>query len=278
MWARCSDDCCDNFICKPLVADLDGPLMSSDLQIRDLTVGFPGRTLFRAPDMDIPAGTILAVLGANGSGKSSFVKALLGVLSPMSGEVIWPHQKPHPVAYLAQRTEFDQLFPLRVRDLIAMGKWRGTRFWSRRSWAHSDELLDAAERVGLQGVLTEPMQILSGGQLQRALFARVIMQDAPFVVLDEPFTAIDEKTERMLQELILEWREQGRTVVLAIHDLSAVLRHCDAALLLGEGRARFGAPGDVLTAQNLIDQGYLSRDRAAWIVDHQVSLGLQRSA
>ena len=88
MWARCSDDCCDNFICKPLVADLDGPLMSSDLQIRDLTVGFPGRTLFRAPDMDIPAGTILAVLGANGSGKSSFVKALLGVLSPMSGEVI----------------------------------------------------------------------------------------------------------------------------------------------------------------------------------------------
>ena len=104
------------------------------------------------------------------------------------------------------------------------------------------------------------------------------MQDAPFVVLDEPFTAIDEKTERMLQELILEWREQGRTVVLAIHDLSAVFQHCDAALLLGEGRATFGAPGEVLTAQNLIDQGYLSRDRAAWIVDHQVSLGLQRSA
>ena len=99
------------------------------------------------------------------------------------------------------------------------------------------------------------MHILSGGQLQRALFARVIMQDAPFVVLDEPFTAIDEKTERMLQELILEWREQGRTVVLAIHDLSAVLRHCDAALLLGEGRATFGVPGEVLTAQNLIDQG-----------------------
>ena len=82
-----------------------------------------------------------------------------------------------------------------------MGKWRGTRFWSRRSWAHSDELLDAAERVDLQGVLNEPMHILSGGQLQRALFARVIMQDAPFVVLDEPFTAIDEKTERMLQDL-----------------------------------------------------------------------------
>jgi zinc/manganese transport system ATP-binding protein len=69
--------------------------------------------------MDVPAGTTLAVLGANGSGKSSFIKALLGVLSPLSGEVIWPHQKSHAIAYLAQRTEFDQLFPLRVRDLIA---------------------------------------------------------------------------------------------------------------------------------------------------------------
>ena len=252
--------------------------MSSDLHIRDLTVGLPGRTLFRAPDMDIPAGTMLAVLGANGSGKSTFIKALLGVVSPLSGKFIWPHQNPHAIAYLGQRTEFDQLFPLRVRDLIAMGKWRGARFWSRRSWAHSDELLDAAKRVDLEGVLNEPMHILSGGQLQRALFARVIMQDAPFVVLDEPFAAIDQKTERLLQELILEWREEGRTVVLAVHDLSIVLRHCDAALLLGEDRATYGAPGEVLTTQNLIDQGYLSRDRAAWIVDHQVPLGLQRSA
>lgn len=278
MWARCSDDWRDNFIGKPLVADLGGPLMSGDLQIRDLTVGFPGRTLFRAPDMDIPAGTMLAVLGANGSGKSTFIKALLGVLSPLSGEVIWPHQKPHAIAYLGQKTEFDQLFPLRVRDLIAMGKWRGTRFWSPRSWAHSDELLNAAKRVDLQGVLNEPMHTLSGGQLQRALFARVIMQDAPVVVLDEPFTAIDQKTERVLRELILGWREEGRTVVLAIHDLSAVLQDCDAALLLGGGRATFGVPEEVLTTQNLIDQGYLSRDRAAWIVDHQVRCGLKRSA
>ena len=278
MWARCSDDWRDNFIGKPLVTDLGGPLMSGDLQIRDLTVGFPGRTLFRAPDMDIPAGTTLAVLGANGSGKSTFIKALLGVLSPLSGEVIWPHQKPHAIAYLGQKTEFDQLFPLRVRDLIAMGKWRGTGFWSPRSWAHSDELLNAAKRVDLQGVLNEPMHTLSGGQLQRALFARVIMQDAPVVVLDEPFTAIDQKTERVLRELILGWREEGRTVVLAIHDLSAVLQDCDAALLLGGGRAAFGVPEEILTTQNLIDQGYLSRDRAAWIVDHQVTYGLKRSA
>ena len=162
-----------------------------------------------------------SLLGANGSGKY-FIKALLGVVSPLSGKFIWPHQNPHAIAYLGQRTEFDQLFPLRVRDLIAMGKWRGARFWSR-SWAHSDELLDAAKRVDLEGVLNEPC-ILSGGQLQRTFCPRHYA-DAPFVVLDEPFAAIDQKTERLLQELILEWREEGRTVVLAVHDLSIVLRH-----------------------------------------------------
>ena len=116
--------------------------------------------------------------------------------------------------------------------------------------------MDLAER---------PLHALSGGQLQRALFARVIMQDAPLIILDEPFASVDQNTEEHLLRIIDGWKKEHRAVLLVVHDLSAVLDHCSHALLLGSGAANFGPVLDVLSHDRLVEQGYISASQASWV-------------
>ncbi|MFY2826535.1 metal ABC transporter ATP-binding protein [Ruegeria sp. MALMAid1280] len=239
--------------------------MSNVLQIRDLTLGYRDLTLFRRLSMDVEAGTTLAVLGANGSGKSTFVKMLLGLIDPLSGSVDWPQGRPREIGYLAQMTEFDRRFPIRVRDLAAMGAWRGFGLRSGLDNAARDRMTAALDEAGVLDIADRPLHMLSGGQLQRALFARVIMQDAPLVLLDEPFAAVDQHTEAHLLSIIERWRGEGRAVVLVVHDLSSVLDHCSHALLLGGQEATYGKVSDVLTPDRLVVQGYLSESQASWM-------------
>lgn len=239
--------------------------MPAILQIRNLALGYPGLTLFRKLSIDIEAGTTLAVLGANGSGKSTFVKMLLGLMPPLSGRLTWPNGHPREIGYLAQMTEFDRRFPIRVRDLAAMGAWRGFGLWSGLDRAGRDRVTAALDAAGVSDLADRPLHTLSGGQLQRALFARVILQDAPLILLDEPFAAVDQSTEAHLLAIIGRWRSEGRAVVLVVHDLSSVLDHCSHALLLGGEAATHGAVADVLTPERLIAQGYLSESQASWM-------------
>ncbi len=239
--------------------------MSPVLQLRDLSLGYPDLRLFHRLSMDIEAGTTLAVLGANGSGKSTFVKMLLGLMNPLSGSMNWPKGRPAEIGYLAQMTEFDRRFPIRVRDLAAMGAWRGFGFRSGLDGAARDRMTAALDEAGVLDIADRPLHMLSGGQLQRALFARVIMQDAPLILLDEPFAAVDQSTEAHLLSIIRRWRDEGRAVVLVVHDLSSVLDHCSHALLLGGQEATHGPVNDVLTPDQLVAQGYLSESQASWM-------------
>lgn len=239
--------------------------MSAILQIRNLALGYPDLTLFRHLSMDIEAGTTLAVLGANGAGKSTFVKMLLGLIEPLAGRLTWPAGRPAEIGYLAQMSEFDHRFPIRVRDLAAMGAWRGFGLRSgldRAGRARVDAALDAA---GVADLADRALHTLSGGQLQRTLFARVILQDAPLILLDEPFAAIDQTTEAHLLSIIRRWQAEGRAVVLVVHDLSSVLDHCSHALLLGNGTATYGTVNDVLEPERLVAQKYMSESQADWM-------------
>lgn len=239
--------------------------MAAVLQIRNLALGYPGLTLFRQLSLDIDAGTALAVLGANGSGKSTFVKMMLGLMRPLSGRVAWPGGRPREIGYLAQMTEFDRRFPIRVRDLAAMGAWRGFGLWSGLDRAGRNRVSAALDEAGVLPIADRPLHTLSGGQLQRTLFARVILQDAPLIMLDEPFAAVDQSTEAHLLSIIGRWRNEGRAVILVVHDLSSVLDHCSHALLLGGGTATHGPVKDVLTPERLVAQGYMSESQAAWM-------------
>ena len=239
--------------------------MGSVLEIRNLALGYPGLDLFRGLSMDLEKGSTLAVLGANGSGKSTFVKMLLGLMEPLSGRLTWPNGRPREVGYLAQMTEFDRRFPIRVRDLAAMGAWNGFGLRGKLDKKSRVQVEDALEAAGVLDIADRSLHTLSGGQLQRALFARVIMQDAPLILLDEPFAAVDQSTEAHLLSIIGRWRDEGRAVVLVVHDLSSVLDHCSHALLLGGGVATYGTVDDVLTPERLIEQKYLSESQAAWM-------------
>jgi zinc/manganese transport system ATP-binding protein len=239
--------------------------MASVLEIRNLSLGYPGLTLFRNLSFDIESGTTLAVLGANGSGKSTFVKMLLGLMAPLGGQIAWPLGRPSEIGYLAQLTEFDRRFPIRVRDLAAMGAWGGFGFAQGLSKAGRAKVDKALHEAGVLDIADRALHTLSGGQLQRALFARVIMQDAPLILLDEPFAAVDQSTEAHLLTIIRRWREEGRAVVLVVHDLSSVLDHCSHALLLGGQTATHGPVDQVLTRARLVEQNYLSQSQADWM-------------
>ena len=230
-----------------------------------LALGYRGKALLRGVGFALGAGDVMAVVGHNGSGKSTFVKTLLGVLPPVGGRLDWPGGRPDQIAYLGQLTEFDRVFPIRVRDLASMGAWHGLGLAGTIDTARRRRVDDALQRTGIAPIADMPIHELSSGQLQRALFARTIVQDAPLILLDEPFAAVDQTTEAQLLALIDAWAAEGRAVILVVHDLSAVLQHCSLALLLGAGRARFGTPQAVLTPDNLVDQGYLSPSQSAWI-------------
>ena len=239
--------------------------MSTVLEVRNLALGYPGLALFRGLSMDVERGTMLAVLGANGSGKSTFIKMLLGLMDPLAGKLTWPDGQPSEIGYLAQMTEFDRRFPIRVRDLAAMGAWKGFGLRGRLDSGTNAKVAAALDAAGVLDIADRSLHTISSGQLQRALFARVIMQDAPLILLDEPFTAVDQSTEAHLLSIINQWRDEGRAVILVVHDLSSVLDHCDQALLLGNGEARFGPVGEVLTPHRLVSQNYMSESQACWM-------------
>ncbi|MEM7562289.1 MAG: ATP-binding cassette domain-containing protein [Pseudomonadota bacterium] len=234
------------------------------LSTAGLSLGYRDTPILKNVAFELVAGEVFAVVGHNGSGKSTLVKTLLGNLPPLGGKLRWPNGKPNSIACLGQRTEFDQHFPIRVRDLAAMGAWSGLRLTGKVDSACQQRIESAMIRTGIDHIADMPLYQLSAGQLQRALFARTIVQDASLIFLDEPFTAVDQTTEAELLTLIEDWSDENRTVVLVLHDLSAVLQHCDSALLLGSGRSLFGSPEDILTTSNLLNFGYLSESQASW--------------
>ncbi|MEM8624487.1 MAG: ATP-binding cassette domain-containing protein [Pseudomonadota bacterium] len=234
-------------------------------ETRNLELGYPELTLVRRLSVSVHSGTTLAVLGANGSGKSTLVKVLLGLLAPRGGRLVWPKGRPREIGYLAQMSDFDRRFPIRVRDLAAMGAWRSLGLRKGLDRAGRTRVAEALDEAGVLSIQDQPLHTLSGGQLQRALFARVIVQDAPLILLDEPFAAVDQSTEAHLLKIITRWREEGRAIVLVIHDLSSVLDHCSHALLLGAGIGAFGLVESVLTPERLVAQGYMSESQADWM-------------
>ena len=227
-----------------------------------LVIGYGGDPVASKVDFSLSSGEILAVIGYNGSGKSTLVKSILGVTPLLGGRLRWDAGRPTtPVGYLGQLTDFDRRFPMRVIGLAATGGWSQLGFFEgagRRARRNAEAAL---ERVGLADAADMPLHKLSAGQLQRALFARTIMQDAQLIILDEPFAAVDQSTEADLMPLILDWSRQGRALILVMHNLSAVLEHCSSVLLMGRGGAAFGPTHEVLIPEQLVGLGYMAADK-----------------
>ena len=197
----------------------------------------------------VEEGDLLAIVGPNGAGKSTLLNALAGLTPIEEGSI--KGLNPNDVAYLPQQTQIDRSFPMTVAELVATGLWQQIGYHKSIDQQQHHDCEKAIAAVGLQGFENRMLDTLSGGQMQRVLFARVLLQDRPVILLDEPFNAIDRKTVEDLTEVITSWHKDRRTVVMVSHDLDYVRQHCPKTLLLARERIDFGNTDKVLTVQNL---------------------------
>lgn len=219
------------------------------LRLEDLTLGYERHPAIHHVSLTIPPGSLVGVVGPNGSGKSTLLKGLAGQLRPMQGQV--HGLAGQRVAYLPQHADIDRGFPIRLRDLVAMGLWHEVGALGGLGPAHRERCRQALHAVGLEGFGHRTIDTLSGGQFQRALFARLLLQDADLVLLDEPFAAIDTRTTDDLLALLAAWHRAGRTVLVVLHDLQQVLAHCPHALVLARELVAWGPSADALSPANL---------------------------
>jgi zinc/manganese transport system ATP-binding protein len=220
------------------------------LTFDDLTLGYHRHPAIHHLSGSIARGSLTAVVGSNGSGKSTLMKGIVGVLKPMSGSCTV--EKGVRIAYLPQQSELDRSFPARVIDLVSLGLWPKRGLLGRFTSDDRDRVAKALMSVGLGGFEKRPIDTLSGGQLQRALFARVLVQDADLILLDEPFNAIDAKTVGDLIELIKRWHGEKRTIMVVVHDLHLVREHFPETLLLARKPIAWGESRDTLRPENLL--------------------------
>lgn len=219
------------------------------ITLHDLTAGYGRHPAVHHLSGTFPKGAATAIIGPNGSGKSTLIKTVAGLLRPMSGTC--RIAKGTTVAYLPQQSELDRGFPAQVRDVVAMGLWRTHGLLRRHRAADRDRIAAALHAVGLDGFGSRPIDSLSGGQLQRTLFARVLVQQADLILLDEPFNAIDEATIRDLLALIHGWCAQGQTVVIVAHDMDLVRAEFPHTLMLARRAIAWGPTETTLTPANL---------------------------
>jgi zinc/manganese transport system ATP-binding protein len=235
------------------------------IRCENLTLGYERHPAVHHLNAEIPRGALVAIIGPNGAGKSTLLKGIAGELRALDGHIHLPPQLPAAaqgqragIAYMPQRSELDASFPVSVFDVVAMGLWHELGAFGGLTRTQRQRVIEALDAVGLGGFAARPIGSLSGGQLQRARFARLILQDAPLILLDEPFAAIDARTVDDLVRLILRWNEQGHTILTVVHDFAQVHRHFPTSLLLARELVAYGPTQEVLTEPLLARARHLS--------------------
>ncbi|HEU4476568.1 MAG TPA: ABC transporter ATP-binding protein [Methyloceanibacter sp.] len=221
------------------------------ISFHNLTLGYDRHPAVHHITGEVAQGDLLAIVGPNGAGKSTLLKGIVGELKPLGGNLDLDGLKRSDIAYLPQQIDTDRWFPISVFDCVAMGLWREIGAWHGLDGTRNDAVARALARVGLQDLGNRPVGALSGGQFQRVLFARLLLQDASLILLDEPFRAVDNKTVDDLIELIRSWHAEGRTVLAALHDIEQVRAHFPSTLLLAREVVAWGETRKVLTPGNL---------------------------
>jgi manganese/iron transport system ATP-binding protein len=234
------------------------PTLAASIEMRDVTVAYAnGVTAVRDASFRLEAGTICALVGVNGSGKSTLFKTLMGFLTPAAGEVriggapVDAALKAGLVAYVPQAEEVDWTFPVLVRDVVLMGRYGHMGFLRIARAADRAAVAEALQRVGMAEFADRQIGELSGGQRKRVFLARALAQGAPVILLDEPFTGVDVKTEAAIIALMQELRTQGRLMLVATHNLGSVPDFCDQVVLFNRTVLAYGPTAAVFTQENL---------------------------
>ncbi|MFV0334791.1 MAG: manganese/iron ABC transporter ATP-binding protein [Tropicimonas sp.] len=228
------------------------------MTVRDVTVTYRnGHTALRNASFAIPKGTVTALVGVNGSGKSTLFKAVMGFVPVAKGEIsllglpVREALKRNLVAYVPQAEEVDWTFPVLVEDVVMMGRYGHMGFLRRPSRADRDAVDRALTRVDMRDFRHRQIGELSGGQKKRVFLARALAQDGQVILLDEPFTGVDVKTEEQIVALLRELRDEGRVMLVSTHNLGSVPEFCDRVVLVKGTVLGFGPTATTFTRENL---------------------------
>lgn len=212
-------------------------------------------------------GSLTAIVGPNGAGKSTLLKGLMGLLMPLEGRVILETCGPSDIGFLPQQAQLDVSFPISVLDTVCLGFYKSSGLFGGISKTMIRQAQAALKDVGLAGFEDRPSGALSRGQFQRVIFARLMVQEASVILLDEPFTAIDDNTCADLLHLIGRWHKKGRTVVAVLHNYEQIRSHFPQTLLLARECLAWGPTSEVLSPENLARAQSMSQ---AWSNDASV--------
>jgi zinc/manganese transport system ATP-binding protein len=217
------------------------------LAFENLTLGYDRHPAVHHLTAEIRRGELVALVGPNGAGKSTLLKGIMGELKPLDGSIRVNAGEVREIAYLPQQIDIDRSFPISVFDCVAMGLWHDIGIWGGIGAAGKRAVRDALATVGLEDFDHRLVGTLSGGQFQRVLFARLLLQNAAIILLDEPFRAVDSKTVDDLIALILRWHAEGRTIIAALHDLDQVRAYFPRTMVLARELVAWGDSNAVLS-------------------------------
>ncbi len=239
-------------------AEMTNHAPAEGIAVRDLTVSYRnGNTAMKDASFEVPTGTIAALVGVNGSGKSTLFKSIMGFLRAAKGEIsllgmpVSKALKQNLVAYVPQAEEVDWNFPVLVEDVVMMGRYGHMGPLRHPKKVDHDAVSAALERVNMLDFRERQIGELSGGQRKRVFLARALAQDGRIILLDEPFTGVDVKTEEQIITLLKELRAEGRVMLVSTHNLGSVPEFCDRTILIKGTVLDYGLTEDVFTQENL---------------------------
>jgi ABC-type Mn2+/Zn2+ transport system ATPase subunit len=230
--------------------------VTAALRLRGAAIGYGGKPVVAGIELELALGRTLALVGTNGSGKTTLLKTLAGLLPPCGGSVsvlgASPGAAPARVAYLGQFHTNSLLLPLRVKEVVRMGRFAGRGLLGRLTPADGAAVRTALARMDIADLADAPLRDLSGGQQQRVFIAQALARQADVLLLDEPAAGLDAGSRVLLDEALHGERERGAAIVVATHDIGDALR-ADLVLLVAQRVVAFGPPGEVLTRETLLE-------------------------
>ncbi|MBP9765183.1 metal ABC transporter ATP-binding protein [Candidatus Babeliales bacterium] len=225
------------------------------INVKDLTVVYDEKPVLWDLDLQVPAQTMLGIVGPNGSGKTTLLKSILGIIKPITGTISIqnnPSQGHANIAYVPQKNTVDWTFPISVQDVVMMGRYHYLSWYQKPSKQDYEITQWALQQVHMHDLAHRHINELSGGQQQRVFVARALAQQAHILILDEPFNSIDMVTQQIILQLLNQLKQQGTTILVVHHDLNTVQNYFEWTFLMNIKHIALGPTQQVLTPDNII--------------------------
>ena len=224
------------------------------IEMKNLSVSYQGQLALEPTSLTIKGPTITGIIGPNGAGKSTLIKGMLGIVE--SGGQTFLDRKPmkqelSKIAYVEQKIHIDYNFPIKVKECVSLGLYPKIKLFQRLKASDWEKVAQALKIVGLEDFAERQISQLSGGQFQRVLIARCLVQEAKYIFLDEPFVGIDSVSEEIIMATLRQLRKDGKTILIVHHDLSKVVAYFDQVLLLNKKVIAFGSTESTFTKENM---------------------------